>query len=484
MSVARLMQMAAAGVSAAGGPELVGIENTVDPSSATPSLTLPSGISSGDIILIFVGVDGTPTASITGFTQEIGQAGGWAASASYYVFSKVADGTEGASVTLTLSASEAVCASAWVITNANDVAFSAVATNAGSVNPDSPSLTSGFGAVSTFWISSFATDNGTPTISAYPSGYENGQSLSAGASFGSTRLGVSSTVASVATEDPPAYTISEAHNWIAVTVAVGTAAPAEWTDPDLANSSYDSVSFSVAGQDTSPQGLSFNDDGSKLYVLGSTNDAVNEYDLSTAWDVSTASYLHNFSVSSQETAPQGLFFKPDGFKMYVAGAAGDDVNEYDLSTAWDVSSSSFLQNLSVAAQENSPSGIFFKPDGTKMYLSGITGDDINEYDLSTAWDVSTASYVQSVNLVLSSANPQSVFFNPEGTKMFIAFSTGDDINEWDLSTAWDVSTASFTRVFSVSSQETFPTGLFFKSDGSKMYVVGSGTDTIYQYSTA
>jgi hypothetical protein len=135
MSIARLMQQAAAGVSAGGGPELVGIENTVDPFSATPSLTLPSGISSGDIILIFVGVDGTPTASITGFTQEIGQAGGWAASASYYVFSKVADGTEGASVTLTLSASEAVCASAWVITNANDVAFSAVATNAGSVNP-------------------------------------------------------------------------------------------------------------------------------------------------------------------------------------------------------------------------------------------------------------------------------------------------------------------------------------------------------------
>ena len=220
MSVARLMQMAAAGVPAGGGPEIVGIENTISNSGTTPSLTLPSGISSGDIILIFVGVDGTPTASITGFTQEIGQAGGWAASASYYVFSKTADGTEGASVTLTLSASEIVCASAWVIANADDIAFSATATNAGSVNPDSPSLTSGFGTVPTLWLSSFATDNGTPTITSYPSGYENGQSLSGGAGFGSPRLGVASKLQTSASEDPPEYTISESHNWVAVTVAV------------------------------------------------------------------------------------------------------------------------------------------------------------------------------------------------------------------------------------------------------------------------
>ena len=224
MSVARLMQQAAAGSAGAGGePQVVGIENTVSSSGTTPSIALPSGISSGDIIVIFVGADGTPTASITGFTQEIGQAGGWAASASYYVFSKVADGTEGASVTLALSASETVCASSWVITNADNIAFSSTATSAGSVNPDSPSLTSGFGTVPTFWISSFATDNGTPTISAYPSGYENGQSLSGGSNYGSPRLGVASKLQTSASEDPPAYTISEAHNWIAVTVAVGTA---------------------------------------------------------------------------------------------------------------------------------------------------------------------------------------------------------------------------------------------------------------------
>ena len=63
-------------------------------------------------------------------------------------------------------------------------------------------------------------------------------------------------------------------------------------------------------------------------------------------------------------------FKPDGTKMYVTGSTGDDVNEYDLSTPWDVSTASYNQNFSVAAQETTPTAVRFKPDGTKMYVTG------------------------------------------------------------------------------------------------------------------
>jgi hypothetical protein len=48
--------------------------------------------------------------------------------------------------------------------------------------------------------------------------------------------------------------------------------------------------------------------------------------------VNTASYVQNFSVGGQDSAPSGIFFKPDGLKMYVLGTSGDDVNEYDLGT--------------------------------------------------------------------------------------------------------------------------------------------------------
>ena len=67
-----------------------------------------------------------------------------------------------------------------------------------------------------------------------------------------------------------------------------------------------------------------------MYVIGLTGDDVNEYNLSTAWDISTASYLQNFSVVSEETSPSGVFFKPDGLKMYIIGNVRDAVWSYDF----------------------------------------------------------------------------------------------------------------------------------------------------------
>jgi len=240
-------------------------------------------------------------------------------------------------------------------------------------------------------------------------------------------------------------------------------------------------SFSVSAQDTSILGLFFKPDGTKMYVAGNSNDSVYEYNLSTAWDVSTASYNQNFSVASQDTNPQALSFKPDGTKMYVLGNDGDDVNEYTLSTAWDISTASYSQNFSVSAQEAFPSGMFFKPDGAKMYVVGRSGDDVNEYDLSTAWDISTASYSQNFSVSAQDTNPEGLSFKADGTKMYIIGDTGDDVNEYNLSTAWDISTASYSQNFSVATQEAEPSDIFFKPDGAKMYVLGNAGDDVNEY---
>jgi len=42
----------------------------------------------------------------------------------------------------------------------------------------------------------------------------------------------------------------------------------------------------------------------------------------------------------------------------------------------------YLQSFSVAAKENNPRGLFFKPDGTKMYVTGFSALAIQEYDLT------------------------------------------------------------------------------------------------------
>jgi len=257
-----------------------------------------------------------------------------------------------------------------------------------------------------------------------------------------------------------------------------------WTDPDLANASYDSVSFSVLSQDNSPSGIFFKPDGYTLYISGYQNASVYEYSLSSAWDISAMSYVGSFDVSSQDDIMTDLFFKPDGLKMYLIGNVNDNVYEYDLSTAWDISTASYSQSLSILTQESASQGLFFKPDGSKMYITGSVSDSIHEYDLSSAWDISTASFLQSLSVSAQEIGPLGLFFNPNGTKMYFSGFGGDDVNEYDLSTAWDISTASYVQNFYVGSQDTNPTGVTFKSDGSKMYIMGIQNDTIYQYSTA
>ena len=262
--------------------------------------------------------------------------------------------------------------------------------------------------------------------------------------------------------------------------------PSGWTDPDLGNASYDSVSFSVAGQDTAPTGLFFKPDGLKMYVSGSSSDAVYQYTLSTAWDVSTSSYDSvSLSVSGQAGQPY-IQFGDNGSKLYVSDNTSDAIYQYSLSTAWDISTASYDSvSFSVSGQDTVPQGIFFKPDGTKLYLVGFLNDSVFQYTLSTAWDLSSISYDSvSFSFLTQETQGRSLFFSPDGTKLFIVGTDGDTAYQYSLSTAWDISTASYDSVsFSVASQETVPLGLFFKSDGSKMYIVGSGSDTIYQYST-
>jgi DNA-binding beta-propeller fold protein YncE len=204
--------------------------------------------------------------------------------------------------------------------------------------------------------------------------------------------------------------------------------------------------------------------------------------LSVAWNVTTASFLQLFSIAAQEAAPTGVFFKPDGTKMYVIGSAGDDVNEYNLSIAWDISTASFLQLFSVAAQDILPQGVFFRDDGLNMYVIGQSNDNVYEYKLSVAWDISTARLaLPQFSVAAQETTPTGVFFKPDGTKMYVIGQTGDDVNEYNLSVAWDVTTASFVQLFSVASVEITPTDVFFKPDGKKMYIIGDTSDAIWAY---
>jgi hypothetical protein len=252
---------------------------------------------------------------------------------------------------------------------------------------------------------------------------------------------------------------------------------------------YSGKSKSVSAEESLPLGLFFSPDGLNLYVNGSSGDDVNQYTLSSAWDVLTASYVRVFSVASEDTAPQDIFFKPDGLTMFMLGSTNDTVYQYTLSTAWDTSTASYAsKSFSVATQDATPQGLWFKSDGLIMYMVGSTTDTVYQYTLSTAWDVSTASYAsKSFGVSAQETTPTQVNLSADGTKMWILGSTSDAIWEYPLVTPWDISSASPVNVYNtyIGFEETTPNGLFIDSTApNRVYIIGSSTDAIYQYNTA
>ena len=265
-------------------------------------------------------------------------------------------------------------------------------------------------------------------------------------------------------------------------VELGASAAASWT-VDLSNVTYDSVSFSVDNQESQLRGIRFNTDGTKMIVIGRTSDKAYQYSLSTGFDLSTASYDSvSFSVASQATDPNSLALNTDGTKMYIID--GSTVYQYSFSTAFDVSTLSYDSVSFSASSQLSGDGIIgFNNDGTKMYIVDGLNRNLLQYSLSTGFDLSTASY-DSVSFSLSSTtgNLTGLYFNTDGTKVYII--GGSTVYQYSFSTAFDVSTGSYDSVsFSASSQDTDVRDAVFSADGTKMYIAGNTLNVIYQYST-
>jgi sugar lactone lactonase YvrE len=244
-------------------------------------------------------------------------------------------------------------------------------------------------------------------------------------------------------------------------------------------------------QDSQPTGLTFSPSGRRMYIMGLNNDRVYQYKLSTSFDVSTATYM-NKSISIANTSnagpgdkdPREVQFHPEGHTMYIVGIDRDTVYQYSLSTAWDVSTATYAsKSKDVSAQDTNPQSLAFSDDGTKMYILGSTNDRIFQYTLSSPWDVSTATYASKFLSVASQENsPLAMAFSSDGKKVLVAGSTNDTVYQYTLSTAWDISTATYdNKSLSIGAQESAPHGIALSTDQKKMFIVGTATDIVYTY---
>lgn len=233
--------------------------------------------------------------------------------------------------------------------------------------------------------------------------------------------------------------------------------------------------------DTYPRGFALSPDGNYLYIAGTTYDTISMFTLSTPYDIQGSTLTRGYGTTifnniqtDTESYIRGFTMKPDGTRIFACGYGNDRVYQWDLSTAFDLRTCSFDENdyASLNYESNPvPKGIEFKPDGTKMYLIDSTYDKIYEVSLSNAWDVTSGTLSNTANFSISSqeANPTGIRFRPDGRSFYVIGETGNDLNEYRLTTAWDLSTASYFTNLSLSAINDHY-GFSWNTDGTQLVV--------------
>ena len=310
---------------------------------------------------------------------------------------------------------------------------------------------------------------------------------------------------------------------------IDTDIPQNWkADPSqiIGVGSFGTSGVEIAFGEGHPKDLFFKPDGTRLFMVGLGRDDIQSVDLPTAWDLSSiASTATVTSVdlagsaaiggAGFEGALSGMHVANDpndtatyGKKFFVSGDNKDEVQEYTCTTAWDLSTMSAdataYLSLSSTPHGNGVYSVTFNPDGTIMYV-GRAGNPntFSHFDLSTAWDLSTAVYNSSKSVTISvtgasygnnEAYVVNVCFNTDGTKAYFTGRTRHDLHTTTLSTAWDLSTytddgiplhldqgyveQAFSSQYPSWNQEGFawPSGLFSTPD--YLYVLFNTNDQI------
>ena len=332
---------------------------------------------------------------------------------------------------------------------------------------------------------SIALLNQTPTISSVADAGSNTTPFTLSSSGTATVITITATDAE---EDALTYNYSVSSGALnGSTVAQGTGAAYA-----IASASLLSGTMSISSVNGA---LTFKPDGTKMYTLTTNNDTIGQYDLSTAWDVSTATYNGAFNTQSQVANLTDVKFNTDGTKMFVAdryGTTSNTIYQYTLSTAWDATTASYANksyDFTSVLTGNDLNCFVFNADGTSVYLAEHqSSSNIYQFTLSTAFDISTASYA-SKTLSLSSVASNSYIgrqyfqFTNDGSKLFVIHTFHPSgfvgkVYEFSLTTAYDISTASYTNVnYAPSGITASRSALAFKPDGTKMFILGTDNHT-------
>lgn len=249
---------------------------------------------------------------------------------------------------------------------------------------------------------------------------------------------------------------------------------------DLSSAVY-AGNFDISSQATTALGVEIGNNGERAYVVCSDTDSIYQYNLADPYEISTATNAASVLTSSTDTFPCAIHFKPDGTKFFLLGGQNLKVYEYDLATPWEIATSSLVQEKGISAQTTQPRDLFFRQDGLRFFTTHTQNQLVLQYDMTTAWDISTASFVSSGSVPY----PDGIAFDDRGIQFFVCSSFYNSIYRYEVP-AWTISSLPQPQQLSVNSIVPVSVmqsvrGIAFSRDGKNIFFVDNLTDSLHKF---
>jgi len=212
------------------------------------------------------------------------------------------------------------------------------------------------------------------------------------------------------------------------------------------------------------RGVDVTEDGTKLYQSAYYSQAVKEFTFSTPYDINTLTETNSLVINHDV---QGNRISNDGKNLYVASNDDDKIRQFTLSTEFDLNSASQVAEINTA--QTDVRGLDISKDGTVLITSTrdgqSTGGIISQFNLSTAFDLSSATFTTAIS-AKSNDLPQEPLFSARGDKLYEADFNGT-IFQYDMSDAFNIGTADLKTTLDFPEDRL--SGIGFAKNGEKFY---------------
>jgi hypothetical protein len=261
--------------------------------------------------------------------------------------------------------------------------------------------------------------------------------------------------------------------------------------PFLGSISYASKSLSGSTQGSGQQGCAIAIGGGsthegKHFYMGARFNGLSlsgyrlfQYDLTTANDLSTGSYASkSLDVTSTGNWLRDFSVVNAGTKLFALAKNGV-IGEWTLSTAFDISTGSFVSN-----QSNFGTGAYGMDvayDGSKLFVSDYSTGVVTGYGMTSAFNLSTVQAADSSTFTFS-GGARGIRFNTDGKKLLAV--VGTTLKTASLTTGWDLSTASLdSDTIDINGQTTAGAwdAVCISAGDDKVFAFNTGNSTAYQY---